>query len=276
MAWPLGCKDGHHARTRNSLRTRYEPHGASSLFAFPRSDQRVRAHFKAWNAALLFVANPSVCAIWAQNWSHEAGPISRPFCCWRTCVRLRSARTLFLPPLGCAKLFLRPKAKAVWQWWNYLSALAPTGKTVLRLNLDETSIGVYQKNPRGIVCVARKRARSLSQNVPQATRRRFMTCVSIICGRQAIQQHLLQFLIGNASTLKNRDMPELLRAVRPNVKLLRRKSAWVGQRDMIEILRQLRVSLLPYLCDYQPILLFDAAPQHTTPTVFRMARHLQI
>jgi len=31
----------------------------------------------------------------------------------------------------------------VYQWWNYLESLCPTGKTILRLNLDETAVKTY-------------------------------------------------------------------------------------------------------------------------------------
>lgn len=34
----------------------------------------------------------------------------------------------------------RSKASAVWQWWNHLCAKTPPGKSLLRVNLDETAI----------------------------------------------------------------------------------------------------------------------------------------
>ena len=103
-----------------------------------------------------------------------------------------------------------------------------------------------------------------------------MSYVSIICDCDAVQRVLPQFLIGNQAVLKIRDMPDLLSVLGPTVKLLRRKSAWVNEGVMLVILRQLHTSLIPFLDEYQPILLFDAAPPHTTPMVFRMARRLKM
>ena len=171
---------------------------------------------------------------------------------------------------------LHLQARAVWQWWNYLAASVPVGVRPLRLNLDETSVCLYQPSPRGIICVDRKRARMLTQPVPQVKRKRFLTYVSIISDCGAVQRNLPQFLIGNESVLRKSDMPELLSVIGPNVRLLRRKSAWVNQVVMAEILRELRRALAPFMKGYQPILSFDAAPQHTTPSVFRLARGLQI
>ena len=45
---------------------------------------------------------------------------------------------------------------------------------------------------------------------------------------------------------------------------------------MVYILRLVRVALLPFLSVYQPIMLFDAAPQHTTPLVLRSSRRMQL
>ena len=168
------------------------------------------------------------------------------------------------------------QVQAVWQWYNYLTAAVPAGKRVLRLNLDETSLCLHQARPQGIICLDRKRCRSLAQPVPHAKRRRYMSYISIICDSETIQRILPQFLIGNAATLKHSDMPEFVSKLSPNVRLWRRKSAWVNERAMLDILRHLHAALLPFLGDHQPILMFDAAPPHTTPLVFRLARRLQI
>ena len=164
----------------------------------------------------------------------------------------------------------------MWQWYNYLEAKAPEGKRILLLNLDETSLCLHQGRQKGIICLDRKTWRSLAQPIPHALRRSYISYVSIICDSEAIQRILPQFLIGNAAVVKRRSMPELVRKLSPNVHLWRRKSAWVNERVMLDILRHLHSALRPYLGELQPILLSDAAPPHTTPLVFRMARRLCI
>ena len=46
-----------------------------------------------------------------------------------------------------------PQASAVWQWWNYYMAQLPTGKVPLRINLDETSICLFQGHSKGTILV---------------------------------------------------------------------------------------------------------------------------
>ena len=166
-------------------------------------------------------------------------------------------------------LFLQ--ALAAWQWWNYLVKCTPSGKRTLCINLDETSICVHQPSPRGVICISRSKASELSHHVPRSARRRYMTYVCIICDDVAMQPLMPQFLIGNESTLHSRDMSELREGLPRNVYLLRRKSAWNDQRLMVQILRHLRCSILPHLGDVQPIILWDAARQHTTNSVFSSA-----
>ena len=48
------------------------------------------------------------------------------------------------------------EAAAVWQWWNFLLAQVPGGKAALRINMDETSICLYQGASKGTI-IARKR-----------------------------------------------------------------------------------------------------------------------
>ena len=146
------------------------------------------------------------------------------------------------------QFFVAVQAQTVWQWFNYLAAAVPAGKRALRLNLDETAICMHQQSPKGNICVDRKRARSIHQHVPRAKRRRYLTYVAIICDNAAVQRTLPQFLIGNSSLLKQREMPELLSNLGPNVRLLRRKSSWVNQRTMLEILRELHAAIAPLLC----------------------------
>ena len=152
----------------------------------------------------------------------------------------------------------------------------PNEKCVLRLNLDETAVCIHQRSPRGTVCVGRRKARSLSRNVPKYKRKCYMTYVSIICDNEVVQQALPQFLIGNAATLPQRQMRDLSDALTPGVRLMRRKSAWVDKDVMAIILRELRSCLHPFLGACQPIILWDAARQHTAPSVFHAARRLGI
>ena len=167
---------------------------------------------------------------------------------------------------------MRLQAFALWQLWNYIEATAPRGKRVLKLNLDETSICLHQRTPRGTLCVSRKVARGLARNVPRAHRRCYLSFVAIICDDAEVQRALPQFLIGNCSTFKRGDVAELRAAVSPNLRIVRQKSAWNDQRLMVDILRDVRACLAPFMGAFQPVFTWDAARQHTTPLVFSAAR----
>ena len=51
------------------------------------------------------------------------------------------------------------QATAVWQWYNYLESQTPTGFKLLRLNLDETSVKLYQGDQKGTCFFKKKRPR---------------------------------------------------------------------------------------------------------------------
>ena len=84
-----------------------------------------------------------------------------------------------------------------WQWWNYYRSIIPSPKLPLRLNLDETSVCMYQGDVEGNIMVSKKRAREIVQQVPHAKRRCRMTHVGLICDRPEIQRLLPQVLIIN-------------------------------------------------------------------------------
>ena len=153
-----------------------------------------------------------------------------------------------------------------------METAVPPGKRVLKLNLDETSICLHQQAPRGTLCVSRKVAKGLSRDVPRAHRRCYLSFVAVICDDIEVQRVLPQFLIGNCSTFKRRDVDALQGIVSPNLRLVRQKSAWNDQRLMVEILRDVRACLAPFMGAFQPIFAWDAARQHTTPLVFSAAR----
>ena len=156
------------------------------------------------------------------------------------------------------------QAFAAWRWWNFYESRAPEGKTLLRLNLDETSLCVYQGDVKGAVFVSRLRASTLKQHVPRAKRRRNVTLVATVCDNPSIQHLLPQFIIGNATTFKAKEIDTLRGACPSNVVLIRQKSAWNNERLFATIIRRIAASLEPFVNEMQPVLLYDSAPLHLT------------
>ena len=161
---------------------------------------------------------------------------------------------------------------AVYQWWNYLESCCPVGKTILRLNLDETAVKTYMAPVKGLVTRQRPGAGSGKRRIAQATRKQQRSClthVAIVCDRPEIQPRLPQVLVGNAAVLPLYIQKELEPQLRKNVFLVRRKSAWVDAAYMVKIMELLGTILQPLLRDFQPILLLDALPAHLAAKVFR-------
>ena len=159
------------------------------------------------------------------------------------------------------------KAEASWRWYNYVESQVPPGKEVLRLNLDETSVCLFQGSGRGNVFVSKKRR--VAQHVPRSVRRRCMTHIGIACEKNDIQPSLPQVLIGNEATFPARAMAALRASCPPNVHLLRRKSAWNNEMVCSWVIKLLGRVLAPHRGRYQPILLLDASRIHLARGVLR-------
>lgn len=159
------------------------------------------------------------------------------------------------------------QAKAVWQWWNFYETHNVDGQPILRINLDETSVCVFQGGARGTVFVSKKRCRAtLKQAASRKERRSFLTHVAVICDRPEIQRLMPQFIIGNAAVLRASDMVRLRGACPSNVLLVRQKSAWNNEALCAKIIR--RIGLAVGGTGFQPVLIMDAAKLHLTKGVF--------
>ena len=118
----------------------------------------------------------------------------------------------------------------MWQWWNYCSSHVSVGKTSLTINLDETSICLYQGGGKGNIFVSKKRMAAGEtepiQRTPRGKTRSCMTHVAFICDNPDVQRVLPQVILGNEATFPASAFPLLYRSSPGNVKLIRQKSAW--------------------------------------------------
>lgn len=158
---------------------------------------------------------------------------------------------------------------AAWQWFNYYSSQVPVGKRMLRINLDETSLCLFQGDRKGTVFISKKRPRDGEpvQNVPRRKRRCCLTHIALICDVPELQPLLPQLVVGNEATFLVRDMAALRAACPANVVLVRQKSAWNNEFLCAQVVKLLVAALRPHLGRYQPVLLLDAVRIHTTRAV---------
>jgi hypothetical protein len=147
----------------------------------------------------------------------------------------------------------------------------PAGKRILRINLDETAICLFQGDAKGNVFLSKTDPAAV-QNIPLGQRRTYLTHVAFICDDPDVQVALPQVIIANEHTVKARDLAALRSACPPHVELLREKSAWVNAPILGRIVRWLAAWLAPFLGEYQPMLLFDAAKPHISGLFTACAR----
>jgi len=138
---------------------------------------------------------------------------------------------------------------------------------VVRVNLDETAICVFQGDVKGNVLVARKTF-GAAQRVAHGARRRFLTHVALLCDDPILQQLLPQFVIGNEHTIQARLLGALRARCPPNFRLVRQRTAWVTTKLLCQIVRALAAALAAHSDAVQVILCFDACRAHMATPVF--------
>ena len=155
----------------------------------------------------------------------------------------------------------------MWQWFNYVSSAVPPTKQVLRLNLDETPVGLFQGDGKGNIFASKKR--KLLQHASRRQRRRYLTHVAVICDQSEIQPLLPQIIIGNRTTFPLRRMRALRAQCPANVFLVRQKSAWNNNIVCAGIVNRIALALAPFVHRFQPVLLMDACKIHFSQRVLR-------
>ena len=157
------------------------------------------------------------------------------------------------------------QAFAAWQWYNYCASQVPVGKTILRINMDEMAVCVFQGGRRGNVFISRAAERI--QHATLNMRRTYMSFVAFICDDPSVQPFLPQFVIANKHTLTEDELAAVQASCPRNVFVLRMKTAWVTNAVCEMMMRRLRVALAPFMRERQPILTMDTASPHISSQV---------
>ena len=160
----------------------------------------------------------------------------------------------------------------MWKWNQYLHSLIPDGKIALNINLDETSIALWQPRHRGNVSFRKHSVRKARSkfvcNVTLSEQRSNITHVAMCCDRTEIQPRLPQFLLVHTRLLRKRDLPLVLPLLSENVFVIRGKSSWSSEASMTAVFRKLVEVLRDVRHVYQPILFLDTAPPHLHASLF--------
>lgn len=151
-------------------------------------------------------------------------------------------------------------------------SLIPATKVSLRINLDESSVCLFQGDAGGNILVSKKRAREVAQEVPRTKRRCRSTHVGVICDRPDIQPLLPQVLIVNQRAATDAQMAALRAACPANVRIVRQKNAFTNIDVCVWLVCLLGIALRPFLDSAQPILLLDALRARWHARVLGMCR----
>ena len=162
------------------------------------------------------------------------------------------------------------QAMAAWRWYNFIESQVPAGKSILRINLDETSLPLRPKSLRGHVFA--RNNEKLGERVSKHEQRACFTHVAMVCDDAEAQKLLPQYVVGNEMLLPARRMHELLACAPRNVVLVRQRSAWNNFELCCKIVQALGIALAPLASSRQPVLFMDACKIHTTRLVLDACR----
>ena len=161
----------------------------------------------------------------------------------------------------------------MWKWERHFYANIPEGKIALNINLDETSIQLWQSRHRGNVAFrkwrsVRKVRTKFASKASLKAQRSNLTHVAMVCDKTDIQGRLPQFLLASHKVLLARDVPRVNAILPRNVFLIRSRSSWSNEATMKEVLMKLVENLADVMNVYQPILFMDTAPCHLHASLF--------
>ena len=98
--------------------------------------------------------------------------------------------------------FFYHNAAAVWQWFHFLLDQVPPGRSVLRLNLDETSVRFWYEPRQGLRSNSGPtRKTGCARQASRGQLRRAFTHVAIICDDASLQPYMPQVLLVNERTV---------------------------------------------------------------------------
>ena len=143
------------------------------------------------------------------------------------------------------------KALASWRWSNFTESRAPPLRRVTYINMDETSVKMWNPNGPGFVVLSSngRRAHALERETyaPLRERRSALSLIAFISDDASVQACLPQLLVLNNKLLTHGDLERVRRYAERNnhVRVVHRTTAWVDADMMCEILAILKTCLRP-------------------------------
>ncbi len=114
-----------------------------------------------------------------------------------------------------------------WQLWNFQCSDIPAGMTLLRLNLDETSVAYWHPMKNGTIVLENPYVAptaTASTKATHAQQRTALTHIAVICDRPDVQPFLPQVLVANCLSVIVEDLAVIRATLPTNVIVIRAKS----------------------------------------------------
>ena len=167
-----------------------------------------------------------------------------------------------------------PQANAAWQWFHALrSTFQNTGKQLLLVNMDETSVAAFHGSQLGNVMRCNEGEEEPIQWATRGTRRTCFTHSAFICNNARIQKKLPQLLLVNEHTITIPQYNRLLERRPWNVYIKRVKSAWMNEELTAILVGVLKEHLKDELAQFDIMLFLDAARIHCARRVILACNH---
>ena len=164
----------------------------------------------------------------------------------------------------------------MWVWTNFWHHHFAPDKSIVYINLDESSCKLWTTPYRGLLTASthqkKKHRQEPRQHVSLARRRQAFSLIAVLANDSMFQNILPQFCIVNAHTLSIADTTWLERTQQDhNVFVHRRGSARLKAKDLANIIRQIGRVLAPWRRTHAFIFSLDACPTHWTDVVAHAA-----
>ena len=125
-------------------------------------------------------------------------------------------------------LVLPFEAFVAWKWFNAVTVYCPPDRKLLRINVDETSICLFQGDTSGTVIKNPKAAgmRLFANMTPRSKARTFMTHVAFSCDSTELQPRMPRIAICSDRAIYKRDASRLNQEAPEDIFVVRATPAW--------------------------------------------------
>ena len=168
-----------------------------------------------------------------------------------------------------------PQARAVWRWSNYLQSICPCDRTLVLLNIDETSVKLVPRESKGHVSDRAYRLHirgiPMGRNASLSAQRSCITHMGAVSDQPAVQRLLPQVILVGENQVSVARYDAIRRSAPAGVDIWRLPKAWMNATLMTRYLRLLGTRLRGLKETHRFILYMDAHRVHCTPAVLRCA-----